>query len=315
MRSGTAVMLAVMVLLTAASGFAADRRSNIVMLMTDDTELGGTMVDRLVVGALAVSSLLVAGPASAADTVKGQVLGGGAPIAKSTVTLWATSASEPKQLGQTQTDGDGRFELPAGGAPGKDAVLYLIAKGGQPTANKASGDNPAIALLTVVGSTPPPKVTINEMTTVASVWTHAQFLDGAAIKGPALSLRIAAGNVPSFVDLPTGGWGRAIQSPFNGGETSTMANFATLADALAGCATRVTANACDSLFIAAAPPKGDVPTDTLTAAQAVARYPWHQPQRLFGLISEFYRFRPARTCARSRSCPIWAKRRAPGCCR
>jgi hypothetical protein len=24
------------------------------------------------------------------------------------------------------------------------------------------------------------------MTTVASVWTHAQFLDGAAIKGPAL---------------------------------------------------------------------------------------------------------------------------------
>ena len=106
--------------------------------------------------------------------------------------------------------------------------------------NKGVGDNPAIALMTVLGSKPPAKVMINEMTTIASVWTHAQFLDGTTIKGHALGLRIAAGNVPSFVDLQTGGWGDAIQSPLNGGETPTMANFATLADALAGCATRVT---------------------------------------------------------------------------
>ena len=53
----------------------------------------------------------------------------------------------------------------------------------------------------MVGNQPPAKVVINEMTTVASVWTNAQFLDGAAIKGPALSLRIAAGNVPNYVDL------------------------------------------------------------------------------------------------------------------
>ena len=74
-------------------------------------------------------------------------------------------------------------------APGNDAVLYLVAKGGQPTANKGGGDNPAIALMTVLGSKPPAKVTINEMTTVASVWTHAQFLDGTAIKGHALGLQ------------------------------------------------------------------------------------------------------------------------------
>ena len=84
------------------------------------------------------------------------------------------------------------------------------------------------------------------MTTVASVWTNAQFLDGVAIKGPALSLSIAAGNVPNFVDLSTGGWG-TIQSALNSAQTPTIANFATLADALAGCATRVTADACDGL--------------------------------------------------------------------
>ena len=79
------------------------------------------------------------------------------------------------------------------------------------------------------------------MTTVASVWTNAQFLDGTAIKGHALGLKIAAGNVPSFVDLATGGWGATIQDPLNSGQTPTMANFATLADVLAGCVTRVTA--------------------------------------------------------------------------
>jgi hypothetical protein len=134
--------------------------------------------------------------------------------------------------------------------------LYLIAKGGEPTINKGVGDNPAIGLLAALGSKPPTKIVINEMTTVASVWTHAQFLEGEAIKGHALGLRIAAGNVPNFVDLQTGGWGGAIQDPLNSSQTPTMANFATLADLLASCTTRVTTNACDELFAAATPPTG-----------------------------------------------------------
>ena len=219
------------------------------------------------------------GPASAAVHIEGQVQAGGGPVANSIVTLWAASAGDPKQLAQAQTGGDGHFQLGTDETPSADVSLYLVAKGGQATVSKSGGNNPAIALLTVLGNTLPANVVINEMTTVASVWTNAQFLDGTSIKGPALSLRIAAGNVPSFVDLATGGWGDAIQSPFNGGETPTMANFATLADALSGCATLVTANACDSLFIAATPPKGDAPTDTLTAAQSIARYPWYKPER------------------------------------
>ena len=131
--------------------------------------------------------------------------GGRGPLANSTVTLWQASAGDPKQLAQTQTGGDGRFELGADEAPGADVSLYLVAKGGVATVNKGGSDNPAIALLTVLGHTPPAKVVIDEMTTVASVWTNAQFLDGAALKGYALGLRIAAGNVPNFVDLQTGG--------------------------------------------------------------------------------------------------------------
>lgn len=229
-----------------------------------------------------------------ADALDGQVLGGGHPVANSTVTLWAASSGPPMLVAQARTDADGHFSFSSTDAPGTDPSLYLTAKGGHSTADKTGGDNPALALMTVVGAKSPSHVTINEMTTIASVWTHAQFVEGAEIKGHALGLRIAAGNVPNFVDLATGGWGGAIQDPLNGGQTPTMANFATLADVLAGCDTRVTANACESLFAAAMSPTGEMPTDTLTAAEAIARAPWFKPERLFALLDQFYPVPPVK---------------------
>ena len=226
--------------------------------------------------------------AAAAVHIEGQVQAAGGPIAKSTVTLWAASASAPTQLAQTQTGYDGRFEVSVEQSPSDDTSLYLIATGGEADVNKQDGDNSAIALMTVVGSKPPARVTINEMTTIASVWTHNQFLDGTTVKGPALGLRIAASNVPSFVNLETGGYGSVILDPLNSTQTPTMANFGTFSNLLAGCATRVKADACSSLFAAATPPNGNAPTDTLTALQAVARYAAYQPGRLFALLDTFY---------------------------
>ena len=49
--------------------------------------------------ALAVAGMLSAGSALAAR-LNGQVLGGGAPVANSTITLWAASAGAPKRLAQ-----------------------------------------------------------------------------------------------------------------------------------------------------------------------------------------------------------------------
>lgn len=227
-------------------------------------------------------------PSEAAVRLEGQVQAGGGPVANSTVTLWVASTGEPRQIGQTRTSGDGRFTLGSDETLGADVILYVVAKGGEASVNRGSGDNPAIAMLSVLGNSPPPTVVINEMTTVASVWTHNQFIDGTAIKGHALGLKIAAGNVPSFVDLQTGGWGTTIQDPLNSGQTPTMANFATLSDLLSACTARVKPDACSRLFAAATPPKGSAPTDTLTAAQAIARYPWYQPERLFRLLDEFY---------------------------
>src|SRR5262249_33686597 len=148
--------------------------------------------------------LLSSVSAFAAAAIEGQVLGGGAPLENTTVTLWEGSTGEPKQLGQSKTDREGRFQLGAEQEPSAGASLYLVATGGQP---RGKGDNPATALLLVVGGRPPAHVVIDEMSTIASVVTHTQFIDGAVMKGPALALRIAAGNVPNFVSLETGDYG------------------------------------------------------------------------------------------------------------
>src|SRR5262245_15467041 len=249
----------------------------------------------LAVGSAAILFVSTCGRAAAATRIEGQVQGGGGPIANSTVTLWGAGANVPSQLAQVQTDPNGGFEISVEQSPSNDTSLYLVAKGGEPAVNKGGGANPAIGLMTVLGNTPPAKVIINEMTTVASVWTHNQFIDGTAIKGPALSLHIAGGNVPNFVDLQTGGWGLTIQDPLNSGQTPTMANFATLADLLAGCATQVMADACGKLFAAATPPMGSPPNDTLMAAQTIARYPWYKPERLFTLLGQLYPVPPGKT--------------------
>ncbi len=235
--------------------------------------------------AIVAFNLLFVVSTLAAD-IKGQVIGGGAPIAESTVTLMQASAGAPRQLAQTKSDGNGNFAIHGTGAP--DSSLYLVATGGISAANKAAGNNPAIALLAVLGSEPLPRVAINEFTTIASVVTHAQFIDDTTIKGSPLELRIAAGNMPNFVDLETGSWGPTILDGLNSAQTPTMANFGTLADVMAGCITQVKPDACSQFFAATTPPSGAPPPDTLLATEVVAFFPWHNPDKIFALLNEFY---------------------------
>jgi streptogramin lyase len=237
------------------------------------------------VTAFVLSSLFLAGQA-AAQNIQGRVFGGGAPIAQSTVTLWQASSAAPKQLAQTKTDNNGHFTIHGTAAP--DSTLYLVAHGGVPAASQAAGNNPVIALLAVVGNRPPAKVTVNEFTTISSVVTHAQFIIGDWIKGPPLPLRIAASNVPNFVDLGTGDWAAIILDGLNSTQTPTMANFATLANVMAGCITRIKDDACNRFFAATNPPSGGPPTDTLLATESVAFNPWHQPDKIFALLDYFY---------------------------
>jgi len=228
------------------------------------------------------------GPVAAAQQLLGHVYGGGHPVAQSTVTLWAAAQAAPTKLSETQTKDDGAFSLKFDTKNAGSNVLYLVATGGESRIGDSRGANPAIALMATLGAIPPKQVTINELTTVASVWTGAQFLKGAALSGSTLGLNIASGNVPNLVDLTTGGLGTVNQDPLNSTQTTTLSLFSTLGDLLAGCITRVQSDACAKLFEASTPLGGVAPTDTLTAAEAIALHPWNQPAKLFALLDYFY---------------------------
>ena len=220
-----------------------------------------------------------------ADRINGQVVGAGAPIIGSTVTLWAAGTGAPQQLAQTQTGGDGGFVLDA---DGKGAILYLVAKGGRPAASKASGENPALALIAVLGGNPRSKVVINELTTVASAFTAARFINGEAISGNPLGLRIAAGNVPNLVDLQTGGWGKVLLDPINSTQTTTLANLNTLGSLVAAFATVTDDNWRARFLKAATPTGGATPKNILEAIEGIARQPWAAANVLYALFDEAY---------------------------
>ena len=102
----------------------------------------------------AVVGLLLLATVAPAASLNGLVKGGGAPIAGSSVTLWSAGTGQPMRVAEARSGADGRFAITAPGTVAPGASLYLVARGGQPTANRASGDNPHIALITVLGPGP-----------------------------------------------------------------------------------------------------------------------------------------------------------------
>ena len=225
--------------------------------------------------------------ARSSGEIEGHVLIAGKPVAGATVTLYAAGEGAPAQLAQGKTDADGEFELDAKSAP-KDSVVYLVAK----------GPKEGVALMSLLGTSWPEKVTVNELTTVASAFTAARFINGEAISGKPLSLHIAAGNTPNLVDPATGGWGKVLLDPLNSSMTTTMATLDTLGSLISAYAT-VANDDWRARFLKAATPTGGVtPKNTIEAMADIARVSYAAPKELYGLFDEAYPL-PAPTVRRS----------------
>ena len=142
--------------------------------------------------------------------------------------------------------------------------------------------------MAVLGTELPKTATVNELTTVASAFAAAQFIQGESISGNPLGLRIAAGNVPNLVDPATGQWGKVLLDPLNSTQTTTLANLNTLGSLITAFATIANDEWRARFLKAATLPGGTTPKNALEAMAGIARKPWTQPKELFALFDEAY---------------------------
>ena len=115
--------------------------------------------------------------ADAAVGIEGQVQIGGGAVVGSTVSLWAASADAPARLAQATTT---RRAALSSQSMRRRATLRasILSPAAAAAVAKVGGDNKGIDLLAVLGTDPPSKVVVNELTTVASAFTDARFLHG-----------------------------------------------------------------------------------------------------------------------------------------
>lgn len=224
----------------------------------------------------------------AADGLVGRIQVSGSPVAGATVSLYEAGEGKPSKIADGKSDDDGNFKLDLGADNLNNKLLYLLARGGFPKTAKANGANDGLVLLSVLGDKLPDRATVNELTTVASVFTSARFISGESIAGPALGLRIAAGNAPNLVDPTSGGWGKAVLDPLNSTQTTALANLNTLGSLISAFATSKDDSWRSRFLQAATPVGGTQPKSTVEAMSNIARTPWVNAKELYALFEEAY---------------------------
>jgi hypothetical protein len=236
----------------------------------------------------------------------GSVHGGNQPVSGASVQIYAAgtggdgSAAQALLSDPVKSDSKGNFSIPAAyRCPSASSPVYIIARGGSP--GLAAGNNPALALTAMLGtcgglsgSSP---ISVNEVTTVGSVWPLASYMTDATHLGFASgdqSFLAAVASVPEFIDIAQG------TSPGVATATSYFAENAklySLADVLADCVNSPGGAAgdgspCGHLFSIATPAGGSAPTDTLTAALRIAQNPTNNVAGIYGMVMADTPFQP-----------------------
>ena len=202
--------------------------------------------------------------------MQGNVHGGQQPVSGATIRLYATNASGYGGLSYTllnsavATTANGNFSITGDyTCPSSSSMVYITATGGSPSSGVS---NPNLALMAALGAcstlTPATFISINELTTVASVYALAPFMTGYAAVGTspanALGLTNAFATVNKLANITTGAIpGTALPA----GSTIPSTELNTLADILASCinssgGTAGDSSYCGRLFSYTTPPGG-----------------------------------------------------------
>ncbi len=243
-------------------------------------------------------------PAPSVPFLTGSVEAGQTAVSGAAVQLYAAGSSgygsQPIALLATpvKTDANGKFTLNYT-CPSSSALLYLVATGGNP-ALSAGTNNAALAMMVALGPcgslSSSATASINEVTTVASVFALAQFISPGANVGTSSSNAQGLANAFAAIsNLVSVSSGAAPGPSLPAGATGPTATLNTLANILNSCA--ASAGPCAALFSAVTPSRATAPSNTLDAVLTIALNPALNPSALYALAPATPPFQPALTQA------------------
>jgi len=246
---------------------------------------------------LGVNSVpLVPTPVTAVTGVSGTVYGGQQPVSGASIQVYTLNPTTLRGAstarltpGTVVTSSNGSFSISVSYTCPAGDYAYIVATSG----DAGGGTNTSLAMMTGIGPcstiNTSTKITINELTTVASVYAlapymadylHAGYAGGTSIGLIGISNAFAMLN--SLANIATGTLPGAT-APAN----ATMPNsqITTVADVIAACVNAATGGgACPTLFAKALNGSGGQPSNTLDAALNIAHYPGQNVGPLFNLI-------------------------------
>jgi hypothetical protein len=239
--------------------------------------------------------------APAAQPLHGKVFGGQAPIVGSKVYLYAAgtasggSRSMLNAPGYVLSDNLGGFTITGDYTCSAGDQVYILALGG----DAGGGSNDAIGLISALGPcsalSASTYITVNEVTTVGSVYALSRYITTPTAVGadPVGSNAVAAAfsNVKTMVDVSSG------VAPANilGGGLVPQATINSLANSIAGCInSTTTASVCSSLFTDTGT---SASSSTAQAAINIAHAPAANADDIYTLAGKQPPFSPALTSA------------------
>jgi hypothetical protein len=190
------------------------------------------------------------------------------PLANAQVRLFDAGLSAP--VDQGVTDANGAFHLQAFHY-GANSIYYVTASVSE-----------EVVLMAVIGQALfVDDIVVNELTTVAAVYSLAQFFnEQQVIEGPAFGLRVAALMNTNIVQVRTGDSSNVLTAAPNGNQTNAWRLTLSLANLLVTCV-RDPQTAGLALFNLTTPPGGTRPANTIAAMLNIVRYPANQVQWIY----------------------------------
>ena len=226
--------------------------------------------------------------------LEGKVHGGNQPVAGAAIQLYAAgstgyaSAATPLLTLPVFSLPDGSFSITGEYAcPSATTQVYLTASGGNPGLAPGT-NNTALAMMAALGNcgslTSTTYITVNEVSTVAAVFSLAPFMTGTGNVGTSATNAAGLQNamLSPGIMVPTATGAAAISTSTNiqgyqqPGTQMPTAKIDTLGDVLAACVNSDGSTSagmpCGLLFAATTPAGGSAPTDTVQAALSMAQH-------------------------------------------